>query len=513
VATKAAGYDGIIVTGASDTPVYLYLDDGRAEIRDARSVWGKGTRDTEDTLRRQVGRQDARVAAIGPAGEHLIHAAMLVNDYNHVAAHGLGTVMGSKKLKAVVSRGTRRPPIRDKARLIEAGERWRGTLRPFSERERRSVGHGRSWGAITKHNWRSTVILPEDTEGFEANRILGRPCFQCARMCPWDVELKTGEHAGKIGHFNAGSEWLDTFYNLDLKGNDVLYMSERINDLGIECSHFADGAGLAFEAWEKGLLGPDRTGGLELKWGDLAAVDRLLDMCAHREGWLGNLLADGPKELAEALGGDAKQWVVHTKGGTPAQHEWRPLIGNMLRELVASGGMKPQGGGSREPPPDLAYRESWGPLDTKKPDGWAWSHVLSEQYRQSAGVMGACWFAMNQMAPDGYKSMTDALSATTGWDVTLDEALEVGHRSMLLQSVFGTQRGWIAEHDWTDVGPRFLERIPDGQHEGFTIADFLPDLIQEYYRLSGRDDLSGRPLREVLSRLGLEELMEWSEPQ
>jgi aldehyde:ferredoxin oxidoreductase len=208
-------------------------------------------------------------------------------------------------------------------------------------------------------------------------------------------------------------EWLDTFFNLDLGGNDVLYMSERINDLGIECSHFADGAGLAFEAWEKGLLGPDRTDGLELQWGDVGTIDRLLEMCARREGWLGNLLADGPKELAAALGGDAAKWVVHTKGGTPAQHEWRPLLGNMLRELVASGGMKPQGGGSNQPPPDLRYRETWGPLDAKKPDGWAWSHLLSEQYRQAAGLMGACWFAQNQMVPDGLQSMYDALSATT----------------------------------------------------------------------------------------------------
>ena len=513
VALKAAGYDGVIATGASDRPVYLYLDNGRAELRDASSVWGLGARQTEDRLRQEVGHQDARVACIGPAGENLVHAAMLVNDYNHFASHGAGAVMGSKKLKAIVARGTSRPPIHDKRALLEAGERWRGTLRVYTPDQRRDVGHGASWGAITRHNWRATLIEPQHTAGFESNRITVRPCFQCGRLCPWDVEIKEGPHAGTIGHFDAGSEWLDTFFNLDLGGNDVLYMSERINDVGIECSHFADGAGLAFEAWEKGLLGPDRTDGLTLTWGDLATIDRLLDMCARREGWLGNLLADGPKELAAALGGDAPQWVVHTKGGTPAQHEWRPLIGNMLRELVASGGMKPQGGGSNQPPPDLRYREAWGPLDPRKPDGWAWSHLLSEQYRQAAGLMGVCWFAQNHMAPDGLQSMYDALNATTGWNITADEALDAGHRSMLLQSIFGTQHGWRAEHDWTDVGPRFLERIPDGQYAGFTIADFLPGLIQEYYRLSGRDDMSGRPFKETLERLGLGEFAEWSESE
>jgi aldehyde:ferredoxin oxidoreductase len=513
VSLKASGYDGLIFTGVADRPTYLYLDNGRVELRDASSVWGKGARDTENMLRAEVGRQDARVACIGPAGENLVRAAMLVNDYNHFASHGVGAMMGSKKLKAIVARGSARPPLHDKAALIAAGERWRNTLQVYGPDRGHGVGHGASWGAITKHNWRKTVIEEADAHGFEANRVTQRPCFQCGRLCPWDVELTSGDHAGTIGHFDAGSEWLDTFFNLDIKGNDVLYLSERINDLGIECSHFADGAGLAFEAWEKGLLGADRTEGLTLTWGDTATVDRLLDMCARREGWLGNLLADGPKELAAALGGDAPKWVVHTKGGTPAQHEWRPLLGNMLRELVASGGMKPQGGGSNQPPPDLKYREEWGPLDPRKPEGWAWSHILSEQYRQASGLMGACWFAMSPQKPDGLKSMLDSLNATTGWDVTLDEMLEAGHRSMLLQSIFGTQRGWRASDDWTDVGPRFLEPIPDGPYTGFTIAKFLPDLIQEYYRLSGRDESSGRPLRATLEKLGLDEFMEWSDPE
>jgi aldehyde:ferredoxin oxidoreductase len=513
MAMKSAGFDGLIFTGAADRPTYLYLDDGRYELRDAGRVWGKGTRQTEDLLRAEVGHQDARVACIGPAGEHLVHAAMLMNDYNHNAAHGLGAVMGSKKLKAVVARGTLRPPIHDKARLIDAGGRWRKTINQYQVKNKYGAGHGESWGAVNKMNWRQTVITGEENAGFNRNYVMLRPCFQCPRMCPWDAVLGHGDHEGMRVHLNAGGEWLDTFFNLGIYSNDALYLSERINDLGIECSHFADGAGLAFEAWEKGLLGPDRTEGLELTWGNTAAADRLLDMCARREGWLGNLLADGPKELAEALGGDAPKWVVHTKGGTPAQHEWRPLIGNMLRELVASGGMKPQGGGSEKPPPDLRYREEWGPLEPRTPSGWAWSHLLSEQYRQFSGLMGACWFAMNQMAPDGLNSMVDALNATTGWNVTMDEALEAGHRSILLQSIFGTQRGWRAEDDWTNVGPRFLEAIPDGKYEGFTIAQFLPDLIQEYYRLSGRHDTSGRPLKSTLTRLGLEDYMEWSEPE
>lgn len=516
VALKASGYDGLIITGAADHPTYLYLDDGRAELRDASAVWGKGTRETEDRLRLEVGRPDARVACIGPAGEHLVRAAMLVNDYNHNAAHGLGAVMGSKRLKAIVARGSARPRLHDKARLNEAGQRWRATFAPrvyTVEQRLRSPGFGRVWGAITKFNWRST-IMSDETRGFDQNRVTLRPCFQCPRLCPWDVEIGEGAHAGKVGHFNAGSEWMDTFYNLGFKGNDVLYLAERINDAGIECGHFSNAAGLAFEAWEKGVLRRERTEGLELQWGDLAVTERLLEMCTRRQGWLGNLLAEGPKALAEALGGDAPQWAVHTKGGSPAQHDWRPRIADMLANLVGSGGMKAQGGfANAEPPPDLRYRENWGPLDPTKPDGWARSHFLLERLHQACGLMGACWFAIETlMAEDQAQSMIDALNATTGWDVTLDEALDAGHRSIVLQSLFATQRGWRAEHDWTDVGPRFLEPVPDGRHQGFTVARWLPGLVQEYYALSGRHEISGRPFMSTLSRLELEEFAEWAAP-
>ena len=510
---KAAGYDGIIVTGAAQSPKYLYIGEDKVELRDASNVWGKGIRDTEEMLRKESGHLDARIGCIGPAGENLIRAAMLVNDYNHTAAHGLGAVMGSKKLKAFVAWGTKRPRVHDKTRLIDAGARWAKAIssRKTTVKKRlTSVGHGEDWGAITKLNWRSTIITDE-AKGLDQNRVTLRPCFQCPRMCPWDVEIGEGRFKGKVGHFNAGSEWMDTFYNLGFKGNDVLYLSERINDLGIECSHYACGAGLAFEAWEKGILGPDRTDGLKLEWGNLEAVETLLERCARRETWLGNILADGPKELAEELGGEAKNWVVHTKGGTPAQHEWRPLLSQMLRELVASGGMKPQGAGGAEPPADLRYREKWGPLDPNQPDGWTSSHLITEQIRQACGLMGGCWFALNEKPPDGVQSMLDSLNATTGWDVSIDELVDTGHRAIILQSVFGTQRGWIAEQDWQDVGPRFLEPIPDGKYQGFTIAKWLPDLVYEYYRISGRHEKTGRPYMDTLQKLGLEEFKEWSQ--
>jgi aldehyde:ferredoxin oxidoreductase len=505
VELKQAGYDGLIVSGASPRPVFLWITEREASLRDATHLWGKGTRDAEKELREEVGTPDARVAVIGPAGEHRVRSGMVLNDYGHSLAHGVGAIFGAKKLKAIVVHGTRRPRVHDRDAVIAAGDRWRAVVHKRTPAVKRGVGYGATWGAVNKLNWRSSVIEPEDTRGFDANRITMRPCFQCNVLAPWVAEIGEGAYKGELLQFNGGTEVLDAFYNLGVKGNDVLHLWGRINDVGIECAHFSCAAGVAFEAYEKGLLTRDQTGGLELTWGNIAAIDRLLDMAARREGWLGELLAQGPADLAEAIGGDAPKWAVHVKRGVPAMHDWRPLMGDMLRELTASGAMKPQGGGLAKPPPDLAYREQWGPLDPRSPEGWARSHLLTEQYRHFMGLAGACWHAQNPEKPDGLKSIVDSLNATTGWDFTLDESLEAGHRAILMRSLFDVQRGWKAEDDWTKVGPRFLEPVPDGKYQGFTIARHLPGLIQEYYELSGRHPASGRPFLATLERLGLEE--------
>ncbi len=508
VELRQAGYDGLIITGASPRPVYLFITEDDVSLRDADRFWGMGSRDAEPALREEVGLRDARVAVIGPAGENLVRSAMLVNDYGHNFAHGVGAVFGSKNLKAVVIHGTQRPPVHDRDKLIAAGDRWRATVMKRVPAAKQGVGYGATWGALNKSNWRSSVIEPEDNQGFETNRITLRPCFQCNVLAPWTVEVGEGPHKGKLLQFNGGSEVLDSFFSLGIKGNDTLHLWDRINDLGIECAHFACTAGVAFEAWEKGLLGPNQTGGLELEWGNLEVIEQLLDVTARRDGWLGELMAQGPAEMGEAIGGDAPKWAVHIKGGVPGMHDWRPLMGDMLRELVASGAMKGQGGGVPEPPPDLAYREKWGPLDPHAPEGWAHSHLLTEQYRHFMGLVGGCWHAQNPAKPDGLKSIVDSLSATTGWDYTLDESLEAGHRAIMLRSLFDVQRGWTAEDDWNKVGPRFLEPVPDGKHKGFTAAPYLPALIHEYYQLSGRDEVSGRPFLETLERLGMEEFAE-----
>jgi hypothetical protein len=167
------------------------------------------------------------------------------------------------------------------------------------------------------------------------------------------------------------------------------------------------------------------------------------------------------------LGGDAKNWVVHTKGGTPAQHEWRPLLSQMLRELVASGGMKPQGAGGKEPPDDLRYREKWGPLDPNQPDGWPQSHLITEQIRQ-CGLMSGCWYGSTTSA-GRHKGAARCINTTTAWDI-MDELIDAGRAiiSERFRHAAGSPSDWRCR---PRTGP-----IPDGKYKA-TIAKWLPELV------------------------------------
>ena len=342
---KAAGYDGVILNGASPKPVYLYIHEGEPELRDASKVWGLGTRDTEDRLRELVGSRDAKVLCIGPAGENLNRAAMLANDYNHFAAHSGGAVLGSKKLKAIVVQGTKRPSFRDKVKLVDAGWRWRKTLQQHDVKKKKTkYGHGEAWGALNNLNWRSTELSPAHIHGFGENDVVLRPCFQCARSAlgtQSSAKVNSKERSSISTPAASGS----IRFSISASKATPSCTSPRRSTISVSNAATSPAApALRSKRGKRDSSGPDKTNGLKLEWGNVEAVEKLLDMAARREGWLGNLLAEGPKQLAEAIGGDAPNWAVHTKGGTPAMHEWRPMLGQMLRELVASGGMKPQGG-------------------------------------------------------------------------------------------------------------------------------------------------------------------------
>lgn len=502
---KFSGYDGVIVNGASKKPVYLWVNEGKAELRDASKIWGKDSHETEDLVKKDVGQPGASVLTIGPAGENLVSFAMILNDYNHTAAHsGVGGIMGSKKLKAMAVYGTKMVPVKDEAKLTEAGNRWRSKLRPYTVESRFRGGTPETFGVAPAKNWQTT-ILKDLSKDFNTQKITLRPCYGCIRSCPYDAELTIGPHAGHVCTMGAGGENMEgAAYIFGIGGNEVRYLTDIYDRIGIEASGAGNAIALAIECYEKGLLTKKDTDGLELRWNDPELIEKLAWKVGKREGWLGRSCALGAKRLAELIGGDAPKFAVHIKGAAPNLHEWRPWTATMLGQITGSGAGWPGSGfDMRSGAPDLGYPK---PTDRATQKGKAeelFAHTLGRNFWENVGV---CWFGTADNAEGMFKDAVDALAATTGWkDLTLEECLASGERSWQLERIFNIQHGLKPEDDYQNIGPRFLEPVPDGQYKGFTIAKWLPGLVFDFYRACGWDERTGKPYRDTLQRLGIEE--------
>ena len=498
---KFAGYDGIIFNGASRKPVYLWIKNGRAELKDGSGLWGKDCYETQDIIRKEVGEPQAEVMSIGPAGENMIPSALAATGPNHSCSHGAGSVFGSKKLKAIAVFGSRKVPAKNIEKLTEAGNLWRSHVRPYSyPQDRWGAGYPDVLKTIVHKNFR-TSLFPEVTKEFDKQEYTPRPCYECNKQCPYDIRLTSGAHPGYKATVNGGSEQLEAFYTLGIGGPDVYYLTDILNRQGMDGCYFGCGVGLAFEAYEKGLIDKSKTNGLELKWGDTAVAEKLIYMMVKREGWIGNMLAEGPKAMADALGPEGQKMVVHIKGGAPALHDWRPYVTQMLGQMTTTGGGKPRFQGFEIGPwPELGYPQKTFNHESK--EGKAKESFTGGLFRLASGCMGVCWFGESGTT---INDTVAALAAVTGWDITKEELMAVGDRTWQMEHIFHLRYGWSPDEDMKNVGQRFLEPLPDGPFKGFGIAKWLPELFTDFYKESGWDTKTGKPLMATLKRLGLEE--------
>ncbi|MFQ6059259.1 MAG: aldehyde ferredoxin oxidoreductase family protein [Anaerolineae bacterium] len=515
---KMAGYDGIVVQGAAKKPVFLWVHDGQAEILPADDIWGKDTHETEDLVKERVGDgQEVSVAAIGPAGENVIHGALIQNDKNHTAAKGgMGAIMGAKKLKAIAVSGRRGVPMADPAKVLEVTEVWRNNIYAAE-----SVGKLLSKGGITRvygYVGQTSMLAgknlsdPEWGVKYSSNiveaakdwRVTPVGCYGCPIACSYRVEITTGPKKGVVATLGGGGENTEGAAAIIgvLDPGTALWLTDLHDRLGFDSSAAGCSLSLAYELYERGIITKEDTGGLELKWGNAEAAVELLNMIIRREGF-GAVLADGPKKAAERIGGEAPKYAVHIKGTGYNLHDWRPVWSVLLGQVIAGAGPCWQAPGvdAWATEPDLGYPEfTPGTTAEGKPE-----QVKKTQMKKLwEDCLGVCWFA-TWGVPKAIELAPQALGATVGWeDFTSDEAFQVGERVINLERIFALKRGMTPEHD-LDISPRLLEAPPSGQAKGKSIEPYLKDMVKEYYRLMGWDEETGKPSKETLSRLGLEE--------
>jgi len=524
---KFAGYDNIVITGKAVKPVYLWIDDERVELKDARGIWGKTTWEAHDLIEQEVGDNDVQILCIGPAGENLVRGACIIGNRNRAAGKcGLGAVMGSKNLKAIAVRGTGAVKVAQPERFMEAVDKARSKIES-SEMLKGLTKYGtqgifpvknRSC-SIPYKNFRETHV-PE-----EAARKLAPDVFDtgykvrnigymgCPISCSNYYRIDEGPYAGTA---TEGFQ-LQTLNSMGGKlaidyPPAIIKAFTVVNQLGIDVDSATTTIAWAFECFEKGILTEEDTDGMKLVWGDHAAVFELMRKQAYREGF-GNLLAEGCKFAADIIGKGSDYYAITAKG-QDLYEEGRSIIGWGLGAWVATrGGGHTTGGPSCEiftsidPQLEAIAKERFG-VTTLDPMSYDQKENLVfyfERLQELTNSMGICMSASAWQDPEqiSYAEIAELYSAATGWETSQHELIRIADRIFNLEKAFNVLHGNLGRKD--DYPPeRCLKEPVTGPLGGFRLSlEEYDKLIDRYYALHGWDTVTGLQTRETLEALDL----------
>lgn len=515
-ALRKAGYDGIIITGKANRPVYLSIDEGKVEILDAGHLWGKDTYEVGDWMKEYHGKSSV-CCCIGPAGERLSRIASIMNDGRDgraAARCGVGAVMGSKNLKAIVAKGNMEVPLFKK-------EDFNATSKEWSVKIAQSVGkdvlglYGSSCGLEGTEVMGDIPIKNWGAGNFEGAKKISGPvmaetiltkryyCGQCVIGCGRVVEVKEGKYQLKEC---AGPE----YETLGVFGPNLLIddlaaiatFNELCNRYGLDTISTGCTISFAIEAFEKGLLTKEQLGGLELAWGDADCVIELIHKIARKEDF-GNWLAEGSKIAAEKLGGIAPQLAVHVRGLEFPAHDPRGANGLALQYITSPRGAChlssfthdfEYGGGG----PMLNFSEK--AFDRF---GYEDKGAFVAQYQDLMALFDSltgCKFVLFGFEGKPLEKIKMFLDLATGWNVPEEELMETGERIMNLKHLYNLKCGWTAAEAKLPYKMFGVTRGTGGA------ADNIPNaglMLTQYNKFRGRD-VHGIPARDTLKRLGLE---------
>lgn len=508
-AFKKSGFDMIVFSGRSPRPVYLWLDQGRAELRSAEHLWGCSVPDTEAALREEIS-SDAKVACIGPAGERLVLFAGIMNDRDRAAGRsGVGAVMGSKRLKAVVVAGGQEVPL-------AAPELFAALVRKYNQKFKDGLKGQppglRTYGtAATITGTQNVGALPTRNfqqgtfEGWEAisgqaltERFLVRhkACYACPIGCGRVTRVEDPEFGGE----GEGPEY-ETIYamgsNCGVDNLAALTKANYIcNEQGMDTITMGCTIACAMEMYEKGYL-TERDTGRPLAFGDARALVELTRLTAERQGF-GDLLAEGSLRLARRFG--HPELAIVAKGQEFAGYEPRGEQGMGLAYATSPIGASHMRG-------DPAYIEILGVPTLIDPQTWEGKAQLVKDWQDHFAVIdaaGLCVFfsvrnlmrADRTIAPDG---ILELINAATGAGYTIEELSRAGERIFNAERLFLARAGFSRKDD--TLPARILRTpLPDGPAKGMVCH--LEEMLADYYRIRGWDD-DGRPTAATLRALGL----------
>ncbi len=507
---KFAGYDGIIIHGASSTPVYLLINEGKAELRDASQLIGVDTAETQRRLKNDLALPKASVACIGPAGENMVFFACICSDHGHVAAtNGVGAVMGSKKLKAVVVNGSAKVPAAHPETFSEIAREWVTAVRSSAIGDTvDKLGTAGFFSAAAITGWlpvkNMTTNIFEAHARFNGDAIRAdvkptrKPCHACPLHHCNDIEITKGPHRGLITD-EPEYEGLAGFGPL-IGNNDpwqAVKLCDQVDRLGMDLKECSFAIALAIECYEGGFIDKKDTRDLELVWGNVDVVGKLMNLIAEKRDF-GADLAQGIYRFAEKIGSDAINRAVYThKGIAPHVHDPRGLWGFLFGQAISNMGSI-EGWHTLEllPEPDLGYEQPIPKYEDPQALVMAQSKLARKYYFVDS--MGTCYFT--SAVP--ISLMARALNSLTGWNWSTDNLLRHGHRVVTNLRRFNIRHGWTRAHDV--LSPRLLAASPDGPNKGIAVAPVYEQMVDDHYAQFGWDK-KGHPLPETLKRLEIDD--------
>ncbi len=518
---KFSGFDALVVHGQSEKPVTLCIQDGNAEIRSADHLMGKTTLEVEKILKEDLKDSKVQILQTGIAGDHRVRYASLIHMANRANGRtGMGAVMGSKRLKAIAVRGSRKPEVYDPESLKDLA---RQGVKDFPESDVYAMGvygtaevvaYQNDVGGLPTHNWDSGVF-----DGWESldgrtisEQILVRrdTCYACPIRCKRVVKSESTSYKVDPEYGGPEYETLSTFGSYcgvdDLEA--VACANQLCNMYGMDTISCGATISWAMDAFEKGMLTEKDTGGLDLSFGNAEAMVELVRMIAFRQG-IGDLLAEGSARAAQSLGrGSEKITVTVKKQELPAH---MPQLKPSLGVIYA---VNPFGADHQSSEHDPSFQdypegmEQLGLMNGSKAVGLSrktLEFALTTQYLYSAMdsvsvcqfVYGPAWQLYDT------EQLVKMIASVTGWDLTIEELLQVGARRLNLFQMFNIREGFTGEDN--ALPEKLFKPLKGGTSEGRVLSSSEIDkALRIYYQLAGWDEKTTVPTQERLKDLGIE---------
>ena len=510
VELKQAGFDGLILEGISQTPVLIHVVDGIIEILDARDYWGMGIYEADEAIKQDFRNRSVTIALIGPAGENLVPIACVSVDVGRQAGRaGVGAVMGSKKVKAIVVEGTQDIPVANPEKLYQIFTEALEKL--CQHKDHRlwvrvgtmcTVAFAQEWGALPTRNFQTGVYERwQEISGDALEqriKVGNKACFACPMMCGQMSYVRSGPYRGTVVE---GPEYETTAMlgsNCALPDIETVARANYIcDDLGLDTISAGSILAFAMECFERELITKDDVNGLELRFGNTDAAFAFLEALARREGRIGELFADGVSKAAERIGKGSEKFAMHVKGLEISAYEHRAAPAMALAYATCDIGAHHNRAWA------ITYDVKVG-RDTYTEDKAKWVIYL-QHIRPLFDCLGCCrlqWVELG-LEPEYYAKF---YTYATGVEVSLNDLLTASERVWNLTRCISIRR--LQGRTPPDTLPPrdFEEPLPSGPYQGFKLdPEKFQELLKTYYQLRGWTE-NGIPTRKKLTELGLEDV-------